>query len=297
MSDEIKQNQKAGANSQQTQIQNLTIINGIDEKRAREIFSEMYAVAKTDLTSEAINTANERIKNFENVLIPKMEKINGALNAFADPSFQVLLAKANKSAACSNQDSDYELLSQLLIHRVEKRDSRKDKAGINRAVEIDPQAMQKISKNDKKRIFRVLEIYHSTGKNKTAQEVESRINENPYDYIVFAIDMQRERLYDRINRRVDIMLESGLVDEVKSLINKYEELPTAIQGLGYKEVVSYLENEITYDEMVEKIKQETRRYAKRQLTWFRRNKKIIWLNGLDDIQNNINIILKGVEGE
>ena len=167
----------------------------------------------------------------------------------------------------------------------------------NRAVEIDPQAMQKISKNDKKRIFRVLEIYHSTGKNKTAQEVESRINENPYDYIVFAIDMQRERLYDRINRRVDIMLESGLVDEVKSLINKYEELPTAIQGLGYKEVVSYLENEITYDEMVEKIKQETRRYAKRQLTWFRRNKKIIWLNGLDDIQNNINIILKGVEGE
>lgn len=136
MSDEIKQNQKAGANSQQTQIQNLTIINGIDEKRAREIFSEMYAVAKTDLSSEAVNTANERIKNFENVLIPKMEKINGALNAFADPSFQVLLAKANKSAACSNQDSDYELLSQLLIHRVEKKDSRKDKAGINRAVEI-----------------------------------------------------------------------------------------------------------------------------------------------------------------
>ena len=111
-------------------------------KEQGKFFSEMYAVAKTDLTSEAINTANERIKNFENVLIPKMEKINGALNAFADPSFQVLLAKANKSAACSNQDSDYELLSQLLIHRVEKKDSRKDKAGINRAVEIVDQVTE-----------------------------------------------------------------------------------------------------------------------------------------------------------
>ena len=74
-------------------------------------------------------------------------------------------------------------------------------------------------------------------------------------------------------------------------------MPTAIQGLGYKEVVSYLNGEITYEEMIEKIKQETRHYAKRQLTWFRRNKQIIWLNGLDDIQNNINIILEGVKGE
>ncbi len=166
-----------------------------------------------------------------------------------------------------------------------------------KAVEIDPIAMEKISSNDKKRIFRVLEIYHSTGKTKTLQEIESREKENPYEYIVFAINMEREKLYERINRRVDIMLENGLVDEVKKLINKYEELPTAIQGLGYKEVVSYLKGEITYEEMVEKIKQETRRYAKRQLTWFRRNKKIIWINGLDDIQNNINIILKGVKGE
>lgn len=109
--------------------------------------------------------------------------------------------------------------------------------------------------------------------------------------------MDREKLYERINKRVDIMLERGLIDEVKGLIKKYDELPTAIQGLGYKEVVSYLNNEINYDEMVDKIKQETRRYAKRQLTWFRRNANIIWLNGLDERQNNINIILKGVKGE
>ena len=165
------------------------------------------------------------------------------------------------------------------------------------AIKIDSKAMEKISPNDKKRIFRVLEIYHSTGKTKTEQEIESREKENPYDFIVFAIDMDREKLYERINKRVDIMIKNGLVDEVKSLIKKYDELPTAIQGLGYKEVVSYLNNEITYEEMIEKIKQETRRYAKRQLTWFRRNKQIIWLNGLDDMQNNLQIILEGVKGE
>ena len=164
-----------------------------------------------------------------------------------------------------------------------KLDEIAEKEGLEKlyekAKEIDSLAMEKISHNDKKRIFRVLEIYNATGKTKTEQEIESKKKENPYNYIVFAINMDREKLYERINKRVDIMIENGLVDEVKSLIKKYDELPTAIQGLGYKEVVSYLKSEITYDEMLEKIKQETRRYAKRQLTWFRRNKEITWLDG------------------
>ena len=164
------------------------------------------------------------------------------------------------------------------------------------AKEIDPVAMEKISNNDKKRIFRILEIYKSTGKTKTEQEIESRKKENPYNFYVFAIDMDRSKLYERINKRVDLMLEQGLVEEVKNVTKKYEKLPTAIQGLGYKEVIEYLNNECTYEEMVEKIKIETRHYAKRQLTWFRKNKEITWLNGLDDKQNNINIILKGVNG-
>lgn len=163
-----------------------------------------------------------------------------------------------------------------------------------KATEIDPEAMKKISSNDKKRIFRVLEIYNATGKTKTEQEIESRKKENPYEYVVFAIDMPREKLYERINKRVDIMIEKGLVEEVKNITNKYDKMPTAMQGLGYKEVVKYLNNELSYDDMIEKIKMETRRYAKRQLTWFRRNKQITWINGLDDIQNNVNIILEGV---
>ena len=143
---------------------------------------------------------------------------------------------------------------------------------------IDEKAMEKISHNDKKRIFRVLEIYRSTGKTKTELEAESRKNGPEYDYLLFGIDFEREKLYDRINKRVDIMIESGLIEEVKALISKYKEFPTAMQGLGYKEVVQYLNSILTKEEMIEKIKMETRRYAKRQLTWFRKYKNIIWLN-------------------
>jgi tRNA dimethylallyltransferase len=157
---------------------------------------------------------------------------------------------------------------------------------------IDEKAMSNISPNDKKRIIRILEIFKSTGKNKTEQEKLSRMNEVKYDFEVFAIDMEREKLYERINKRVDIMLEQGLIQEVKDLIGKYETFPTAMQGLGYKEVVEYLDEKCTYEEMVEKIKQETRRYAKRQLTWFRKNKETIWLNAENGIQNNIDIILE-----
>ena len=162
----------------------------------------------------------------------------------------------------------------------------------NKAKEIDEQAMQKISINDRKRIIRVLEIYHATGKNKTEQEIESRKKEVKYDYKIFAINMDREKLYERINLRVDKMIEKGLIKEVENLQKKYKHFPTAMQGLGYKEVVEYLQNEITKDEMIEKIKQESRRYAKRQLTWFRKNKQTIWIDGLANLNNNINIIEK-----
>ena len=170
-----------------------------------------------------------------------------------------------------------------------------DKEGLlglyEKAKTIDKDAMEKISVNDRKRILRVLEIYHQTGKTKTELEKESR-KEPEFDYRMFAIDMNREVLYDRINRRVDIMIENGLIEEVKKIYEKYKEFPTAMQALGYKEVVEYLENKITKEEMIEKIKMESRRYAKRQLTWFRKNKETKWLNGEDSIENNIQIILE-----
>lgn len=155
---------------------------------------------------------------------------------------------------------------------------------------IDPVAMEKISSNDKKRIIRVLEIKHSTGKNKTELELESRKNEVKYEYKVFAINMPREILYDRINKRVDIMIENGLIDEVENIIEKYKEFPTAMQAIGYKEIVMYLKGELTKQEAIEKIKQESRRYAKRQITWFKKIENIKWIDGLKDKDENIKFI-------
>ena len=142
---------------------------------------------------------------------------------------------------------------------------------------IDKESADKIDVNNVRRVIRALEIYKLTGKTKTQLDKESR-KETKYDFKMYGIDWPREVLYERIEKRVDIMFEAGLLEEVKSLIQKYEISKTAIQGLGYKEVIEFLENKITYEEMVEKLKIETRRYAKRQLTWFRRDERIAWYN-------------------
>ena len=165
------------------------------------------------------------------------------------------------------------------------------------AKKIDPIAVEKISNNDKKRIIRILEIFHSTGKTKTQQEIESRMNNIKYDYKVFAINIERPMLYERINKRVDIMIKQGLIKEVQDIIAKYKDFPTAMQAIGYKEIVEYLNGIITKEEAIEKIKQESRRYAKRQITWFKRIKNLIWLNGLNTIQNNLDIILEEIDWE
>lgn len=160
-----------------------------------------------------------------------------------------------------------------------------------KAKQIDREAMEKISVKDKKRILRVLELYHQTGKTKTELERKSR-KEPEFDYKMFAIDIDRQKLYERINQRVDKMIEKGLIEEVKAIYEKYHNFPTSMQALGYKEVVEYLENKISKEEMIEKIKMESRRYAKRQLTWFRKNKETKWLNGENSIAYNIQIILE-----
>ena len=161
------------------------------------------------------------------------------------------------------------------------------------AQEIDPEAAAKVSQNDRKRITRILEIYHTTGKTKTQMEAESR-KEVKYDYKIFVLTPERDKLYERINLRVDLMMQAGLVDEVKQLLQKYNEFPTAMQGLGYKEVKEYLDGDITEEEMVEKIKQESRHYAKRQLTWFRQYKDATWLDTFNE--NNVKIILDKLNG-
>lgn len=150
---------------------------------------------------------------------------------------------------------------------------------------VDPISAINIDKNNVRRVIRALEIHKMTGKTKTELDTISQ-KEVRYHYVIYGIETPRDVLYERINARVDKMLDDGLVQEVKYLYSNYHISKTAMQGLGYKEVIAYLDQKITYDEMVEMIKQQSRRYAKRQLTWFRREKSIKWCS-LEEIVSTI----------
>ena len=147
----------------------------------------------------------------------------------------------------------------------------------NLLAKIDPSAAEKIHPNNLRRVIRALEIYKTTGKTMEQVNADS-VREPLYDTLIIGLNMDRELLYDRINRRVDLMMEQGLEKEVRKILDMgIGKDSTALQAIGYKEFIEYFDGKISKAEAVEKIKQESRRYAKRQLTWLRRNDKINWL--------------------
>jgi len=164
---------------------------------------------------------------------------------------------------------------------------------------IDPECAEKVHKNNVKRVIRALEIYHATGKTKTEWDNESRKKKSPYDVNVVFLDYKdRQKLYDRIDLRVDLMLEAGLLDEVRALLQEGEDKlsHTALQAIGYKEMIGYLKGEESLETSVELIKKNSRNYAKRQLTWFRRYGDAIKLyvdeySNFDEIVNNAKKLL------
>lgn len=131
-----KQTQKSGDQSTNIQADQMVVNVGIDEKRAREVFQEMNLQLRREYAQEALKIANDRVSLFEDSLMPKMEQVDGALEAFSDPSFQLLLHEAQKTAACTERPADYDLLSELLLHRFKKGDDRVARAGIGYAVDI-----------------------------------------------------------------------------------------------------------------------------------------------------------------
>lgn len=144
--------------------------------------------------------------------------------------------------------------------------------------EIDPKSADRIHINDTKRIIRALEVYHETGEPMSKYYINFRQPNPLYDIVMVGLNMDREKLYERINKRVDIMLEQGLKDEVKELLEKgYHKELTSMQGLGYKEIINYLNEEYDLDEAITILKRDSRRFAKRQLTWFRRDERINWI--------------------
>lgn len=145
--------------------------------------------------------------------------------------------------------------------------------------DIDKDSYTKLYPNDLKRVIRALEVYKTTGK--TISEFASQQDRYniPYNVYYFVLTMDRAELYERINKRVDIMIEKGLIDEVKKLKNMgLTSDMQSMKGIGYKEIMYYLDNKISLDEAIEMIKKGSRHYAKRQLTWFRKDERVIWIN-------------------
>lgn len=156
--------------------------------------------------------------------------------------------------------------------------------------DTDPESGAAIHPNNTKRIIRALEYVRLTGKPISAHNEEQRKKTSPYNYKYFVLNMDRKKLYDRINNRVDIMIKNGLVKEVQSLLDMgYSKGMVSMQGLGYKEIIDYLEGNCTLDEAVEILKRDTRHYAKRQITWFKRERNVIWIDK-DNYANDDEII-------
>ena len=151
-----------------------------------------------------------------------------------------------------------------------------------RLAKIDPEAADEIHPNNVKRVIRALEFNHQTGEKISIHNEQERQKKSPYQFRYYVLSLPREILYDRINRRVDVMRRDGLVDEVKGLLQQgITPNMVSMQGLGYKEILAYLEGEYDLERAVYLIKRDTRHFAKRQLTWFRREKCVTWVDRQD----------------
>ena len=158
--------------------------------------------------------------------------------------------------------------------------------------EVDAESAKAIHANNTKRVIRALEFYHVSGKKISEHNETEHQKESPYNFAYFVLTDERERLYKRIEARVDAMMEEGLLDEVRLLKERgaTKEM-VSMQGLGYKEILAYLDGEYPLEEAVRILKRDTRHFAKRQLTWFRREKDTIWMNK-DEFDYNEDLILE-----
>lgn len=156
--------------------------------------------------------------------------------------------------------------------------------------EVDKESADSIHENNLKRVIRALEYYEVNHEKISVHNVREASKESPYNFVYFVLNRQRDVLYERIDKRVDMMIEQGLVNEVKNLLTLgYMPDLVSMQGLGYKEIVAYLNGEYTLDEAVEIIKRDTRHFAKRQLTWFRREKEVTFMN-YEEYGNNKELV-------
>lgn len=224
-----------------------------------------YAFSVSEFQQRADNYINEIINKDKSVLV------TGGTGLYLNSLiYNMDFAKS---------DANSELREQL---RIELEENGIDYMH-NKLKSLDEEAANRIHKNNTKRVIRALEVCLS-GEKMNDFSKDLRFNEK-YNPIIIVLNREREHLYERINKRVDIMMNNGLIDEVKNLIKMgYTKEMISMQGIGYKEIIKYLDEEYTLDEAIEIIKRDSRRYAKRQLTWFRRYDNAKWFN-LDEYDN------------
>jgi tRNA dimethylallyltransferase len=187
----------------------------------------------------------------------------------------------------NQQDADEEYRNELEAYAIEFG----NEALHRKLKEIDPVSAEKIHANNVKRVIRALEYFKLTGKPISEHNEAESEKESPYNFAYFVLTDDRANLYQRIEKRVDIMMEQGLLEEVKKLkAMGYHRSMVSMQGLGYKEILDYLDNKCSLDEAVATIKLETRHFAKRQLTWFRREREVIWMDK-SQFDYNENLVL------
>ncbi len=213
--------------------------------------------------AEYVTLANECIYKIHNA--EDLPVIAGGTGLYIDSLLQ--------NIQFSKEDSNTEIRKEL----TDLFDEKGAEYMLNWLGEIDPETASRLHLNDKSRIIRALEIYKATGKTMTEQKILSREEETPFETLYIGINYRdRNVLYDRINLRVDLMLENGLLEEAEEFYN-IDADKTACQAIGYKELSPYFKGDATLEECIEKLKLETRHYAKRQLTWFRKNEDINWV--------------------
>ena len=253
----------------------MQVYKGMDIGSAKIRKEEMQGV--THYLVDILEPEEEfHIVKFQELAKAAMEEI------YAKGKIPILVGGTGFYIQAVTRDIDFTQAEQETSYREELEQLAKEKGTEylhEKLREVDPKSAENIHANNVKRVIRALEFYHQNGTPISEHNEEQKQQTSPYNLAYFVLTAQREILYERIDRRVDQMMEEGLLEEVKSLRERgCHRGMVSMQGLGYKEILAYLEGEYPLEEAVRILKRDTRHFAKRQLTWFRREQDVIWVD-------------------
>ena len=253
----------------------MQVYKYMDIGSAKIMQSEMQGVPHY-LVDELMPDEEFHIVRFQQMAKEAMEKI------YAREHIPILVGGTGFYIQAVTRDIDFTQAEQDDGYRAELEKLSKEKGSAflhQMLMEVDPKSAENIHENNIKRVIRALEFYHQNGSPISAHNEEQQERTSPYKLAYFVLNAPRELLYERIDRRVDEMMDKGLVSEVQRLKDMgYHRGMVSMQGLGYKEILAYLDGEMSLEEAVRILKRDTRHFAKRQLTWFRREPETVWVN-------------------